>query len=297
MKKIMISFLLLTVLLLAGCAEEEEGTAKLYFLNSSGNDIETLSYLPGQGDTETRILEMLTLMTEQRSSEDEEGLQTLLPSGILLEEYSYTDQQVSLDFSAAFKDLDPGRKNLIYAGFTLGLCQIDGVEQVLFKAGGQAVRDSYGKRLVAMTEESFLDGTGMDVNSYSNVTLKLYFLTLSGDELATEERNVYCSSSIPLERIVVEELIKGPEQADHRSPLSQDASVLSAVKQDGQSYVNLDEGTVTGSTLADSEKGIAGVVRSIQENCETEGVQLSVDGEIIYSSVTETADTYSEGTE
>ena len=65
-----------------------------------------------------------------------------------------------------------------------------------------------------MTEESFLELSGKDTD-YRYDTFTLYFADKSGKKLVKEERNIYYRRTLPKERVVLEQLAKGPMEEGH----------------------------------------------------------------------------------
>ena len=54
--------------------------------------------------------------------------------------------------------------------------------------------------------------SGREIYQYQYATLTLYFANEAGDHLVKETRRVPYSTNIPLERVVVEQLMKGPKE-------------------------------------------------------------------------------------
>ena len=60
----------------------------------------------------------------------------------------------------------------------------------------------------------FIDNAGDEINSYERVKLKLYFADETGTELREINRTVVYNSNISMEKLVVEQLIDGPNAKD-----------------------------------------------------------------------------------
>ena len=80
----------------------------------------------------------------------------------------------------------------------------------MITVNGQPLVDEAGDVVGAMTSESFINTEGNGINSYQNATLSLYFADSDGSLMEREMRNVHYSSNSTLEKVVLEELIKGP---------------------------------------------------------------------------------------
>ena len=55
-----------------------------------------------------------------------------------------------------------------------------------------------------------MENSGKQINDYKYISMDLYFSDETGEKLKSENRALYYSSNVPLERVVVEQLIKGP---------------------------------------------------------------------------------------
>ena len=64
-----------------------------------------------------------------------------------------------------------------------------------------------------MTQETFVENSGKQINDYKYISMDLYFSDETGEKLKSENRALYYSSNVPLERVVVEQLIKGPQES------------------------------------------------------------------------------------
>ena len=93
-----------------------------------------------------------------------------------------------------------------------------------------------------------------------------------------ENISVYYSSNVPLEREVVERLLKGPKSAGLKPTLSPNTKILSVSIVEGICYVNLDKSFLTDSMDVQEELPIFSIVNSLTDACNVRGVQISVDG-------------------
>lgn len=87
----------------------------------------------------------------------------------------------------------------------------------------EMLADSSGMAIGTMNADSFIENAGDEINAYEKVNLKLYYANEDGTGLVEENRrNVVYNSNISLEKLVVEQLVKG---AAHGRSLSHDQSV------------------------------------------------------------------------
>ncbi|MBR1440375.1 MAG: GerMN domain-containing protein, partial [Lachnospiraceae bacterium] len=93
-------------------------------------------------------------------------------------------------------------------------------------------------------------------------------------------RDVVYNSNISLEKIVLEELIKGPEEGAAYGPtINPETKVISVSVKDGTCYVNFSEQFLKQPYTIKSDVTIYSIVNSLSELSNINKVQLSINGE------------------
>ena len=169
---------------------------------------------------------------------------------------------------------------LVRAGLVRTFVQVPEVERVTLLIDGDPLKDSKGREIGTMTADSFLENSGREIYQYQYATLTLYFANEAGDHLVKETRRVPYSTNIPLERVVVEQLMKGPKEDGHYAVLPDTMNVLSVTTSDRIAYVNFDKSFKDSALSSVAEQiPIYAVVDSITANCKVDKVQFSINGE------------------
>ena len=95
-------------------------------------------------------------------------------------------------------------------------------------------------------------------------------------------RNIHYSSNMVLERLVVEELIKGPETSGLNAVLDENVRIHNIYTQNGICTINFDESvnkTPSEATI-DPETALYAIVNSICETCDSiTGVKFEINGD------------------
>ena len=278
-RKILTFFLVLCLLVLSGCQkkQEEEATKySMYYLALSETKLETVPFEPLAEDTEDMIQEIYQKLSEP--SDSEEYLR-LLPDGVLMKNYSFEGQTVTLNFDEEYKKMNNAREILVRTGMVLAFTQIPGVSYVEFQENGNPMTDSDGRELGPMERSSFVENEGKNINSYVFADLNLYFSNENGDHLVRENRRIHYSSNVPLERVIVEKLLEGPKSDDMLPTLSSNTKILGVSIVEGICYVNLDKSFLTETMSVQQELPIYSIVDSLTDACKIHGVQISVEGD------------------
>ena len=214
MKKIyqIISFLLAVCLLtgIVGCRKKEQkADAKytIYQINQSGTTLVPNGY---DGTGKSADEEVKGMLSALQKCDDEVKAQAALPKKVKLERYTLEDEKLILYYNAAYGKMDTVREVLCRAALVRSLTQIDGVDLVMICVDGTPLTDKKGNTYGYQQAEDFVQNTGSSINSFQEMKLTLYYADSSGEKLQKEEDTVRYNSNESKERVVVEQLMRGP---------------------------------------------------------------------------------------
>lgn len=276
---------LLTLALLSGmtgCAreEKEDSGLLLYYLNEDLSSLSTLSYQLEDGKSKDDLSpqEMADDMLEQLAipSGDVRSIapiQSFTVTGTTLQNGTLT-----VFLSSDYEELEAVREILTRAALVNTLCQIDGVDSVSFLCGDHPLTNEDGSVVTAMNSDMFIFNSGKEIMNYEKVRLHLYFANEDGDQLVDTYRNVVYNSNISMERLVVEQVLKGPNSDVVFPTLNPAAKVLSVTTRDGVCYVNLDQAFLTEPYGVTSQVAIYSLVNSLTELSSVSAVQITIEG-------------------
>lgn len=275
----------LTLVLLSGmtgCAreEKEDSGLLLYYLNEDLSSLNTLSYLMEDGKSKADLSpqEMADDMLEQLATPSGDvrsiaPIQNFTVTGTTLQNGTLT-----VFLSSDYEELETVREILTRAALVNTLCQIDGVDSVSFLCGDHPLTNEDGSVVTAMNSDMFIFNSGKEIMNYEKVRLHLYFANEDGDQLVDTYRNVVYNSNISMERLVVEQVLKGPNSDVVFPTLNPAAKVLSVTTRDGVCYVNLDQAFLTEPYGVTSKVAIYSLVNSLTELSSVSAVQITIEG-------------------
>lgn len=278
MKKIY--YLLLSVLLamlLMGCSSEEEGMKiTLYYINSDENNlVEEEYYLK----TETKDEQVKELLEVLSNADHNVNYHSAIPKDVPLESYRIREKHVELVFGEGYSKLPKGREVLLRAAMVKSLVQIPGVNFASFYVGESQLMDSTGTVVGFLRAEDFVENTGSALKTFQETDLKLFFANKGGTALALEERkDVHYSINTSIEKLVVEQLLKGTNSDKRSSTIQSGVQLLGVSVKDGVCYVNFDSSFLNGGFNQAPEVTIYSIVNSIIANGNATKVQILVDG-------------------
>ena len=194
--------------------------------------------------------------------------------------YRQEDQVLFLYFDAGYGsrvNMSATREILCRAALTKTMTQIEGIDYISIYVADQPLLDSYGNPVGMLSDSDFIEGIS-DINSYEKSQLKLFFADETGERLVEENREVVYSVNTSRERLIVEELIRGPQTLGHYRTLPEGTKLLSVSLNENICYINFDS-TFLNNTLEVNEYiPIYSIVNSLSEISSVSKVQITING-------------------
>ncbi len=274
-------FCVLLVMLFAlsamACSKEtEKNSEKIYYISIDKMSIVPVEYSYKNRGTNAMINEAFSMLCSETS--DVEYMKTI-PSGVDIVEYKIDGSDLSLYLSADYLSLDEYTEILVRSAIVKTLVQIPGVDSVAFYVDEIPLSDASGNIVGTMTADSFIDDFGSETESLLSGDFKLYFASSDGLSVVPETRQVYYSRNVAIEKVILEQLIKGPNADGMISSLPAGTMVNSVSVTDGICYVNFDASIETSVTGVTENVTIYSIVNSLTELDNIKQVQILVKGE------------------
>lgn len=263
-KKIGMLLLVLLCILLCAC-EEQAGAEEMYvyYLNADGNALIQATYPK----------------TTVEGALDKLKNHSVLPKGVEVEEFKIKNGYLDIYFNSAYAEMSKSTEVLVRAAIVQTLVQVETVNFVSFYVNEQALTDSDGNPIGMMRAEDFVQSTGSSIDSYQTTDLTLYFANKEGKLLSISKKTgVRYNVNTTIERLVVEQLIKGTSSSGIQSTVPKATTILGVSVKEGICYVNLDSKFITDSYDLSPEVAIYSLVNSVIENGNVTKVQILIDG-------------------
>lgn len=281
-KSRMLSVCLLVALTLSsvftGCGDEkEESGYYIDYLNKEKSRIVAVEYEPEAQDTDGLIAEFLTVLSQDAESVE---YRKPIPNDVEITKYSLDGAMLTFHFNADYRKMSAVEEVLCRAAIVRTMTQIDGVDCVSFYVGDAPLTDEKGNLVGSMTADSFVENPGEQINSIQNTTLTLYFSNEAGDGLVKEVReDVYYSSNISLEKLIMEQLLEGTGIDGAKSAIPTGTKLMTVSVVDGVCYVSLDETFKNQDYKVNEAIVIYSIVNSLSELSTISKVQISINGD------------------
>ena len=271
---------LATAVFLAGCHKDKatvtpgEGEIVIYYSNASCSRLISKIYTPQHEQTVELARELYAKMQEG-------GYEDTIPAvaaDITISDISLSGNTMSIALQGPWDKMRAPNRMLFLAAVTRTLTQLKDVDGILFTMNGEALTDESGNMMGVLRSASFVDNAVDNPEDYREAVIALYFANEAMDGLVKVERTVVYRSSSSMERIVVEQLLRGPEDSGAKASLPNTASLLSINVRDGVCYVNFDSKFITEVLGSYDYVPVYSVVNSLTELPNVDKVQISING-------------------
>lgn len=285
---IQLVFLLLLLPAIAGCSlRKQENTEVrddasqdliIYYVNSAGDGLTGKKFVPQESSFEGILKELLYAFENPSDT----SLVSAKPSNVVIQGYTMGVDNLTMDFNAEYLAMTNVQEILLRAALVRTLIKLPGVVNVSFTVDGQALTEDDGTPVGPMNEDTFIDTGGSGINSYHYVTLELFFPQKDGKKLERETRSVFYSSNLILEKVIAEEIIRGPQDQEHHMRATGTEASVKNIWIDGDiCTLDLDEDfNRTYDEIVDPEIALYAFVNSICEICDVKGVQFEIEGNV-----------------
>lgn len=267
---------------LAACGKEEpagENAWQVYYLSSSETKVEPHSREITAETTEGKLDELIQCLS---SNPEKLDYKAPLAMGFQVLGTKLEGETLLLDVDAAYLGLPTTTEVLVRAAIVRTLTQLENISYVGITVEGNQLYDSLGRPVGWMNAEQFINNDGNEINTYELAKVKLYFASEDGQSLVGTYREKYYSTSMQLERFVVEELIAGPGgQTEGLYPsINPGTKVINVTTKDGVCFVNLSDNFLTVVNNVSTEMSVYAIVNSLAELSNINKVQILVNGEV-----------------
>ena len=276
--------LVLACSLLTGCTVEtqeekvDSGSNQyyLYYVNKDETKVVKERYQPEQESAEFMLQDFTGILNAQEGSGDNLAL---LPSGVQLVTYRLNESLLELEFNSDYSEMSRARDILVRAGVARTFLQIPGVTGIKIFIESEELKDSKGQAVGVIDGNTFVEMWGSDKDAYRYDTFTLYFTDKTGEHLVAEQRNVYYKRILPRERVILEQLAKGPMVKGHYPTIPQETEILGVEVSDDVCYVDFSSAFSDSGIDIPVNTMIYSVVNSLLDTASADKVQISVEGD------------------
>ena len=254
--------------------EDGERLYQVYYLNSVMTRLSPIEYPTRTEDTELLIQELMNRFMNVPTNLDS---QAALSEKVVYQGYKQEDMVLYLYFDNNYTAMEPYREILCRAALVKTLTQIPGINYISIYSGEQPLVDTKGQLVGMLSASDFLDGIS-DVNAYERTEMTLYFTDEAGEYLFAEKREVVHNINTSVEKVILEELISGPEQPGLEPTLEPGIKLLNVSVNENVCYLNFDSDFLNNQLEVKDYIPVYSIVNSLSELSSVNRVQISING-------------------
>ena len=255
-------------------SQEKQGNY-IYFINRDETRIQGEEFTFATKTADEQILEIANALCQTPKHNE---LKTTLGVDFTLRAYELKEGNLTLNMDEKYKSLSPTKEVLVRAALVRSFVQVDGVNYIQFLVAGETLMDAGNMAVGLMNADSFVENDGAEINTYERVNVTLYFASEDGEHLIAGQRNVVYNTNVSMEKMVVEQLIKGPVLAGYYPTINPDTKILSVTNKDGTCYVNLSEDFLKQQYAISNDVVVYSIANSLIDLPNVSRVQIQVNG-------------------
>jgi len=217
-----------------------------------------------------------------KNKPNDEQLKSAIPDSVTVLSISCNNQVAHIDFSSGYYSLNKPDEMCLRGAVVWTLTGLYFVKKVDISVEGAPLLKTSGEVYGDADRENTLISPSIVSNPVTSVKIVyLYFPNSDATDLSKEERKIEVNKNQPLEKYVMEELIKGPQDKSNIAAIPNDTKIRSINTSDGICYVDLSSEFVTkrNGTEAEDKAMIYSIVDSLTKLGNIDKVQFLIEGE------------------
>jgi len=248
--KVFYGMLFIIVILLIGtsCAKVnkkqdlvDKEEMSVYFVSQLDGKLsaEKLFLSSGQNDTDEKKVQKI--IEAIQAGPQTTSLVPVVPNDVEIQSFEIKDSSVVICLSKEYNEMSVQKQILMRASFVKTLTNLPFITSVEFLVESKPLLSPEGEKIGPIFKDDIVL-VQPDPKPATNVqNIILYFVDEEGLDLIAENRKIQVSTNVPLERYILEELIKGPQNDSHMRTVPEETKINDIKTKDGVCQVDLSE--------------------------------------------------------
>ena len=163
----------------------------------------------------------------------------VIPNSIQVDQVELSEGSAKIKISGKYKDLTIQQQMIMRASFVRTLTSLPFINSVEFMVNDEPLSSPEGVSIGPIYKDDIVlvQPDPKPPTTVQNVVL--YFVDEQGQGLVAENRKIQISSNIPLEKYIVEELIKGPQNNNNIHTVPPETKINDIKTKDGVCQIDL----------------------------------------------------------
>lgn len=283
MKRV-ISFVFVIVFVLmctCGCSgnkstvvEQDKDVYSIYYLNHDKNMV-IQHQIKHAFEDKNMLFEALLEDLKNAKSKTEISI---FSYGPMVFDYSFNDRVLQIYFTEDYYKMDSISEIMFRCAIVKTFSQMNNIDYVMFFVGEQPLMTSNGTLVGLMNSASFIDDNTESTDTVKWLETTLYYASRDGKSLCGETTKLAYSKIAPIEQVIVERLIDGPDIIECNKAIPSDVRLIKVSIKDDICYVNFDANFANGMAEVIPEVTFFSIVNSLCELKNINKVQIMING-------------------
>ena len=208
-------------------------------------------------------------------------LHIIEPLIIRIEPERPTDSVFVINFTNEYYNMTPQEEMFFRATLTWSMTDLDFINNVEILVENKPLTNSLGMPMSLQNRQNIdIYGVLPPFPIVSRV-VKLYFSDETGTKLLPEERTIDADPRLPVDQLIVEQIILGPRKEGYYPTVSTDVSIVDVSRKEGICFVNLSADFLSKGPVMPVTDDVAvySIVDSLMEVTGVNKVQFLIDSE------------------
>lgn len=235
-----------TLLFLVGCnnkAVEEDLVNKeemnIYFINQVDGKLVAEKIFTNPKETDTNEKKVQVAIQALQKGPQSTSLLAVIPSDITIKNVTLHDNGAKVGMTGDYESLSVQEQMILRASIVRTLTNISSINWVEFLVEDQPLLSTGGDVIGPIYRDDIILAQP-DPKPPTNVqNIVLYFSDDQAQELVAENRKIQVSNNVPIERYIVEELIKGPQNKNNIPTVPPETIINDIKTKDGVCHIDL----------------------------------------------------------
>lgn len=218
-------------------ASKEE--MSVYFVNQVDGQLVSEKIFSDPKETDTDAKKIALAIASLEKGPQSTSLSPVILNDVQVKKVDILENGVKISLSSQYNDLEVQKQMIMRASVVKTLTNFPFVNWVEFLVENQPLQSPDGETIGPIFKDDIIL-VQPDPKPPTNVqNIVLYFSDEQGQTLVAENRKIQISNNVPLERYIVEELIKGPQNKNNIPTVPPETKINDIKTKDGVCQIDL----------------------------------------------------------
>lgn len=259
--------------------KSQKETFEIYFFNATDNSLSVEKFFLAEKAYASHEELVEKLVERIIKGPETPSLQGSMPVNLQVLESNLKEKIAYINFNHTYRTLKLEEQIMVRTSLVYTLTELEFVESVQILVEGEALTNNSAIKIEPIKRNDILVSY-LEPNPPTNIqTITLYFAKENDDKLYPETRDIVVNNSIPTERYVIEQLIKGPTTPGLIRTLPENTKINDVKTQERVCQVDISYDLNAKPLSPVSEKLLTySIVNSLTEMIQIDKVVFLMDG-------------------